>query len=79
MVCDNEEIQMDKKKISVTLKSHRVDEFIRYLEDLRKRYGDELYLWSSDIELGSSIIVLGDNVEVYIHDDEGDELKEEEF
>ena len=70
---------MDKKKISATLKSHRVDEFIRYLEDLRKRYGDELYLWSSDIELGSSIIVLGDNVEVYIHDDEGDELKEEEF
>lgn len=64
--------------ISATLKSHRVDEFIRYLEDLRKRFGDELYLHSSDIELGSSIIASGDNVTVYIHDDNGDELKEEE-
>lgn len=54
------------------------DEFIRYLEDLRKRFGDELYLHSSDIELGSSIIVSGDNVTVYIHDDDGDDLKEEE-
>ncbi|MCQ2300811.1 MAG: hypothetical protein MJZ81_11900 [Bacteroidales bacterium] len=55
-----------------------MDEFIRYLEELRKRYGEELYLWSSDIDLGSSIIVMGDNVEVFIHDCDGDELKEEE-
>lgn len=64
--------------ISATLKSHRVDEFICYLEDLRKRFGDELHLHSSDIELGSSIIVSGDDVTVYIHDEDGDELKEEE-
>lgn len=67
------------KKIATTLKSHRIGEFIRYLEDLRKRFGEELYLQSSDIELCSSIIVTGDDVTVYIHDDEGDELKEEEF
>lgn len=70
---------MDKKRISTTLKTHRVDEFIRYLEDLMKRFGDELYLSSSDIELCSSIIVSGENVTVYIHDDDGEELKEEEF
>lgn len=70
---------MSRKRISVTPKSHRVDEVIHYLEELRKRYGEELYVWSSDIELGSSIIVMGDNVEVYIHDDESDEQKEEEL
>ena len=70
---------MTRKRISATLKSHRVDEFISYLQDLRKRYGDELYLWSSDFELGSHIIVNGDDVTVYILDDDGDELKEEEL
>lgn len=33
---------MARKRISATLKSHRVDEFIRYLEDLRKRFGEEI-------------------------------------
>lgn len=70
---------MDKKRISTKLKSHRIDEFIRYLENLRKRFGDELYLGSSDIELGAYIIAFGDNVKVYILDDDGEEFKEEEF
>lgn len=70
---------MSKKKIFAKVKSHRVDEFIHYLEGLRKRFGDELYLCSSDFELGSSIIVNGDDVEVYIDDydvDAGEEIRE---
>lgn len=61
-------IAKKKKKIFTKLKSHRVDEFIRYLEELRKRFGDELYLESSDFEIGSSINVCGDDVIVYIDD-----------
>lgn len=67
---------MARKNIFTKLKSRRVDSVIRYLEDLRKRFGEELYLYSSDYELGSSIIVNGEDVTVFIDDYDDDVQRE---